>query len=134
MIKANNTSKICFKACTTEQVNNGQCGCLIKTHVLFNETVKQNKSMDENNLKPSAVLTEKQKFVIDYLKSIYNSDYELNGAWVSPTLVGKIYGIKFLNKLNCHSSTGSPILKKLTELGFVDRNENGWYRFLKNYS
>ncbi len=77
-------------------------------------------------------LSDKQKFVIDYLKSIYDTDLNINGAWTSPTLIGKVYGIKFLNKENCHSSTGSPILKKLTELGFVERNKNGWYRFLKD--
>jgi len=81
----------------------------------------------------SGSLSDKQKFVIDYLKSIYDTDLEINGAWVSPTLVGLVYGIKFLGKDNCHSSTGSPILKKLVELGYVERNEKGWYRFLLNY-
>jgi len=75
-------------------------------------------------------ITYKQKFVIDFLKDIYNSENQ----WASPTLVGKAYGIKFLNRKDCHSSTGSPILKKLTKLGFVERNEKGWYRFLKDYT
>ena len=81
----------------------------------------------------SGSLSDKQKFVIDYLKGIYDTDLGINGAWASPTLVGLVYGIKFLGKDNCHSSTGSPILKKLVKLGYVERNEKGWYRFLSNY-
>lgn len=86
---------------------------------------------DGNSSKPllSVVLSDKQKFVIDFLKYIY----ETENKWVSPTLVGKVYGIEFLNRDDCHSATGSPILKKLTELGFVERNNKGWYRFIKNY-
>lgn len=84
-----------------------------------------------NSTKPvlAVVLSDKQKFVIDFLKDIYNTENQ----WASPTLVGRAYGIRFLNRQDCHSATGSPILKKLTELGFTERNEKGWYRFLKNY-
>ena len=103
----------------------------------MNTSAKQTENLAEcgNKSKPllAVVLSYKQRFVIDYLKSIYDTDFNINGAWASPTLVGKVYGIKFLNKDNCHSSTGSPILKKLAELGFVERDKNGWYRFLKNY-
>lgn len=65
-------------------------------------------------------ITEKQQFVLDYLKDV--DDY------VSPTTIGKLYGKRFLNRDDCHSSTGSPILKKLVTLGLVDRNYRGWYK------
>lgn len=77
-------------------------------------------------------LTNKQKFVIDFLRDEYNSDFKINDGWVSPTTVGHSYGIKFLNKDTCHSSTGSPILKKLVVLGYVERSRKGWYRFVDN--
>lgn len=71
-------------------------------------------------------LTDKQKFVIDFMSHIYLTENQ----WVSPTLIGRLYGIRFLNRDDCYSSTGSPILKKLVDLGLVERNKKGWYRLL----
>jgi len=72
-------------------------------------------------------LTNKQQFVVDYLKE--KCTLPINSGWVSPTEVGRIYGIKFLNSFTKHSSTGSPILKKLVKLGYVERNNKGWYKY-----
>lgn len=51
----------------------------------------------------------------------------LNGkGWVSPTEIGRsAWGEGH------HSSSASPVCKKLTEAGFLERNEKGHYRKLK---
>lgn len=77
-------------------------------------------------------LTKREEWVLDYLKGRYKTDFSLNGGWVSPTNVGAIYGEYVLGVYGCHSSTGSPICKKLVEKGKLERNEKGHYRYLNN--
>lgn len=67
-------------------------------------------------------LTPRQRWVLDYLKK------DCNGAFISPSNIGSMYGKLVLNKSGLHSSTGSPICKELVELGLVERNSKGHYR------
>jgi hypothetical protein len=80
-----------------------------------------------NTQKP---LNERHKYILGYMQTVYESELETNGGWCSPTLIGKVYGVKFLNRSDCHSSTGSPILKYLCKMGIVERNSKGWYRYI----
>lgn len=68
-----------------------------------------------------AKLTNRQKWCLNYLEKISND-------FISPTQVGKAYGEEVLKRNNCHSSTGSPILKSLVTLDLVERNAKGWYK------
>ena len=72
----------------------------------------------------SEKLTARQEWVIEYLRGC-------NGAFISPSHIGNVYGKFVLNKLGLHSSTGSPILKQLVEKGLVERNKKGHYRLLE---
>jgi hypothetical protein len=46
--------------------------------------------------------------------------------WVSPTEIGR--------EINGgHSSVGSPVCKKMVELGLAERNEKGHYRLVVSY-
>ena len=48
-----------------------------------------------------------------------------SGCWFSPTEIGKAVG-----GIKKHSSYGSPICKKMVELGIAERNEKGHYRLI----
>jgi len=76
-------------------------------------------------------LTKKQEWMLNYLKE--NSNYANGKAveYVSPTEVGRAYG-ESNGKRGYHSSTASPVLLKLTELGLISRNENGHYKYCGN--
>ena len=52
-------------------------------------------------------------------------EYMRNKSWVSPTRIGAL--IKF----GGHSSIGSPVCKKMVELGIAERNESGHYRLIE---
>jgi predicted transcriptional regulator len=65
-------------------------------------------------------MTERQKCFLVLLKS-----YTSNGDWVSPTKLGGLYS------KGAHSSLASPVLKKLVELGYAERNAKGHYRITK---
>lgn len=70
-------------------------------------------------------LTRNQYLALEHLK-------EQCGEWVSPTDVGREVGI-ILGKPDRHSSFGSPLCKKLVELGFAERHsDKGWYRTSKS--
>ena len=51
--------------------------------------------------------------------------YMPNKGWVSPTIIGALI------KIGGHSSIGSPVCKKMVELGIAERNENGHYRLIE---
>lgn len=71
--------------------------------------------------KPFGQLTNRQLWAINYLEN-YKDEF------ISPTQLGKAYGIANLNRNDCHSTTGSPILKSLELVDKVERNEKGWYK------
>lgn len=73
-------------------------------------------------------LTKKQEWMLNYLKD--NSDYANGKAieYISPTEVGRKYG-ESMGKKGYHSSTASPVLKHLSELGILIRNDKGHYKF-----
>jgi hypothetical protein len=64
-------------------------------------------------------LTVKQKFVYDLLIR--------SGGFVSPGNVGGAISVKF-NTGSGHSSTGSPICKRLVKYGLAERNKDGHYK------
>lgn len=68
-------------------------------------------------------LTKTEQWVLDYL---------VEGDWISPTQVGRAYGIFKLGKdhfmTGYHAAWGSPRCKKLQSLGLVERSGRGWYR------
>lgn len=65
-------------------------------------------------------LTPKEKVAIECL---FNS----NSQFISPGFIGgEIY--KQLSVGSGHSSTGSPICKKLVDKGLAERNEKGYYK------
>lgn len=70
-------------------------------------------------------LSSRQKWVYNYLKNFCKK-----GDWISPTQVGKEYGKSVLGRDDCHSATGSPILKELLSSSLVERNTKGHYRLL----
>ena len=49
--------------------------------------------------------------------------YMRKQGWVSPTTIGVIIN-------GGHSSVGSPLCKRMVELGMVERNAKGHYRLL----
>jgi len=65
-------------------------------------------------------LTKKEQWMLDYLK-------KHKGVYVSPTKVGMDYGAQVIGSF-CHSSTASPVLLRLAQHGYVERNENGHYK------
>jgi hypothetical protein len=67
-------------------------------------------------------LTGKEQWMLHYIQEISS------GEFVSPTRVGAKYGAEVLRNYNCHSSTASPTLLKLTALGYLERNNRGWYK------
>ena len=73
-------------------------------------------------------LSSRQKWVYIYLKNFCKK-----GDWISPTQVGKEYGKAVLGRDDCHSATGSPILKELLLLGLVERHKKGHYRLSLNF-
>lgn len=96
------------------------------------ETNVENKhsSRNDGNTVLAAVLSDREKWVLHYLKGCYETDYPLSGGWVTPTQVGAAYGWFVLQKQGCHSATGSPICKSLVAKGMIERNERGHYRWL----
>lgn len=64
-------------------------------------------------------LTKKQKWMYNYVRS--------RPHYVSPTEVGREYGLKVLGVSGHHSSTASPTLLKLTKIGLLIRSDNGHY-------
>jgi hypothetical protein len=79
------------------------------------EAFKQDLKNAKNNL------STKERWFFKYLDG---------KGWVSPTQAGNAYG-ESLHKYY-HSSTASPIFKKLVILKLVERNEKGHYRMVKN--
>lgn len=71
--------------------------------------------------KLTAGLTNRQVWALDYLEN-YKDEF------ISPTQLGRAYGIANLNRNDCHSSTGSPILKSLELINKVERDKKGWYK------
>lgn len=67
-------------------------------------------------------LTPNQQKVLDFLKVWH-------GIWVAPTLIGHEVGGRTHSSRRRHSSWASPICKRLVELGLVERNDNGYYRY-----
>ena len=62
-------------------------------------------------------MTEENKLkIVTYLKG---------KGWTSPTKIGKA------STENSHSNWASPKCKELVELGFLQRNNDGWYRLNK---
>lgn len=59
-------------------------------------------------------------------------DFVPEGDWVSPTQVGRAYGVAKHGedhfKSGYHSAWGSPHCKRLWGLGLLQRSEKGWYR------
>ena len=66
-------------------------------------------------------LTKREAWVLKYLEA-YKDQF------ITPSQVGKAYGLEVLNRPDCHSATASPILKSLTEKNKVIRNHRGWYK------
>ena len=64
-------------------------------------------------------LTSRQKQVLDYLKG---------RDWTSPTEIGQAVW-----RPPHHSAAASPVCKRLVELGYLERNSRGHYRFA-NYN
>ena len=56
---------------------------------------------------------------------------DLFDDYISPSELGRLYGQKYLGRDNCHSSTASPICKRLVAKGLVSRNNKGWYKLIK---
>lgn len=77
------------------------------------------------------LLTTKEIWIINYLKSNYEADFPITGAWTSPTQIGRDYGLFALGKEGHHSSTASPTCKRLVEKGILERNNTGHYRLKK---
>lgn len=73
-------------------------------------------------------LTDKQQWFLSYLEEHTRE----NQQYLSPTYLGSRYGIEVLGKSNKHSSTASPTLLQLTEMGLIERSEKGHYRYKKN--
>lgn len=71
-------------------------------------------------------LTKKQKWMLNYLKENSNYAKGRNVEYISPTEVGRAYGV-YKNKYY-HSSTASPTLLRLTKMGLVKRNDKGHYK------
>lgn len=65
-------------------------------------------------------LTAQQKLALEYLNS-------KNGEFISPGAVGGYIWLK-IGKGSGHSSTGSPVCKKLVQLGLAERNNKGHYK------
>ena len=61
-------------------------------------------------------LTMNQAIVLQFLNRMNN--------WVSPTSIG-------VSLSRGHSAWASPICKALVKKGLVERNENGWYRAVR---
>ena len=59
-------------------------------------------------------------------------DYVPEGDWVSPTQVGRAYGIEKHGsghyKSGYHSAWGSPHCRYLSGVGLLERSGRGWYR------
>ena len=59
-------------------------------------------------------------------------DFLVEGDWISPTSVGRAYGVYKHGfdhyKSGYHSAWGSPHCKYLAHLGLVERSDRGWYR------
>jgi hypothetical protein len=70
-------------------------------------------------------LTKREQWVLDYLESIWEANYPINGGWTSPSEIGGAYN-------GGHSSTGSPICLSLVKKGRLERNEKGHYRLVKS--
>jgi len=68
-------------------------------------------------------LTLKQQKVLEYLRSC--------AGWVSPAEVGINVGGRNSRGRMRYSSWGSPICKRLVELGLAERNRKGHYRALQ---
>lgn len=67
----------------------------------------------------SIKLTDKQQFVLSYLKK--------QNDFISPGIIGGEIWNEF--KIGSgHSSTGSPICKALVNLGLAERNKKGHYK------
>ena len=92
----------------------------------MNTENNQNEALNKTDVIRS--LSSRQKWVYNYLKNFCNRE-----EWITPTRVGYEYGKGVLGRNNCHSATGSPILKKLLSLGLVERNKKGHYRLILNF-
>jgi len=89
--------------------------------------MKKKIKIDKNG---NPVLSNREQWVLNYLKGCYEADYELSGGWVSPTQVGAAYGWFALGKEGHHSAIGTPICKSLVAKGVIERNDKGHYRWL----
>lgn len=76
-------------------------------------------------------LTKNEQRIVDYLA---DHRFRPEGAWTSPTMIGEIVGGRTLpgysDRLR-HSSWASPICLRLVRFGFLERNEKGHYRILR---
>ena len=70
------------------------------------------------------MFTENERLVLDYLKS--------QGRLVSPTVIGLQVGGRTSSGLKRHSAWASPICKRLVEKGLAQRDNDGWYKFLRD--
>lgn len=68
-------------------------------------------------------VTKTEEWVLAYLQG---------KNWTSPTEIGGAYGDfkhgQFHYKSGYHSAWGSPRCKSLVEKGYLERNNNGYYR------
>ena len=78
-------------------------------------------------------LTNKEEWMLNYLKE--NSNYRNGNSveYISPTEVGRAYG-ESKGKKGYHSSVSCPVLLKLTKFGLIQRNENGHYKYSEGLS
>lgn len=73
-----------------------------------------------------SAMTKKERWMLDWLKAKFAIDPTM--MW-SPTTIGHEYG-KAIGKPHLHSSSASPVLKKLADQGLVERNiKEGKYRY-----
>lgn len=70
-------------------------------------------------------LTEKQEWFLRFLEENTRDSQQ----YLSAGYLGFTYGQEVLNRCDRHSSTASPTLLKLTEMGLVERNNKGHYRY-----
>ena len=68
------------------------------------------------------ITNEKENLILRYLK-LWDAQF------VSPTEIGKCYGMDILKRTNCHSSTVTAALKQLHSANMIYRNERGHYKY-----
>jgi len=75
-------------------------------------------------------MTKKEEWMLNYLRE--NSDYA-NGLaveFISPTQIGREYGLS-MGKKGYHSASASPTLLNLEGKRLIVRNKRGHYKFKK---